>query len=156
MNRLVRPTTFAVAGLAAAIVISGCSSGDGGSTATDRSTAADSPAESPATGGDSSGGTSGAKAAAAVGSWLATTDGKSTVMVIQGQKAVLMGATVCSGTIDDAAKLTLRCPDGDNDRTTGSVESADSKTLKVSWSSGIKDNFKKTDSDKPPVDPAGS
>ncbi|WP_328537453.1 hypothetical protein [Streptomyces sp. NBC_00344] len=163
MHRLVRTTTFAAAGLMAALVISGCSSSDDNDSAPARDSGTSAPTPSATSGGGSAGadaggagGTGGAKAADVEGSWVATTAGKSTVMVIQGRKAVLLGGAVCSGTITDAAKLSLKCPDGNTDRTAGSVESADGKTLSVSWNSGVKDTFRKTDGKKIPGDPSGS
>ncbi|WP_405778303.1 hypothetical protein [Streptomyces sp. NBC_00859] len=150
MNRFVRTTGLAVTGLAAALVVSGCSSSDskspdapqGKGAGAGTSTAAPAPSTSS---GDSG---AGAKAADIEGSWLATTGGKSTALVIQGKQAAIAGQHVCTGVVAAMGKpmLSLKCSDGNNDRTMGSIESADGKTMTVSWEAGIKDTFKKTDS----------
>ncbi|MEV6796050.1 hypothetical protein AB0M87_29560 [Streptomyces sp. NPDC051320] len=167
MHRLVRTTSVVVAGLAAALVIAGCSSGsdskDSGAAPAPSGKSSDSSpgstGDSGGAGGDDGGGSGGSgtvKAADVEGSWAAMTGGKSTLMVIQGRSAALLGGTVCSGTVTGTATLSLKCPDGNTDRTTGSIESADGKTLTVSWNSGIKDTFKKTDGKKIPGVPSAS
>ncbi|MFE2374822.1 hypothetical protein [Streptomyces sp. NPDC059398] len=153
MNRFVRTTGLAVAGLTAALVISGCSSSDGKSSdaSQDKGAHTAAPAPSASTGGTGGGG-AGAKAAGMEGSWLAMTDGKSTALVIQGKQAAIAGQHVCTGVVADMGKpmLTLKCPDGNNDRTMGTIESADGGIMKVSWEAGIKDTFRRTDGGKLP------
>ncbi|WP_406137599.1 hypothetical protein [Streptomyces sp. NBC_01089] len=148
MNRFVRITGIAATGLAAALVISGCSSSDSKSSdsSKDQGTGAATPAPSASSGGGAGAG-AGAKAGDIEGSWLATTGGKSTALVIQGKQAAIAGQHVCTGKVADMGKpmLSLKCPDGNNDRTMGSIESVDGTTMTVSWEAGIKDTFKKTD-----------
>ncbi|WP_328318875.1 hypothetical protein [Streptomyces sp. NBC_00388] len=150
MNRFVRATGVAAAGFAAALVISGCSSDSKSSdTSQDQGKGGNTAAPAPSSSSDDVGG---AKAADIEGSWLATTGGKSTALVIQGKQAAIAGQHVCTGTVAAMGKpmLALKCPDGNNDRTMGSIESADGKTMTVSWEAGIKDTFKKTDGAKLP------
>ncbi|MEV8569114.1 hypothetical protein AB0436_26625 [Streptomyces sp. NPDC051322] len=165
MHRLVRTAGVVAAGLAAVLVIGGCSGSgddkDSGAAPAPSGKPSERPAGKPSdsSGGgsdDGSGGSGTVKAADVEGSWAAVTGGKSTLMVIQGHSAALLGGAVCSGTLTDTAKLSLKCPDGNADRTAGSIESADGKTLTVSWNSGIKDTFKKTDGKKIPGVPSAS
>ncbi len=71
------------------------------------------------------------------GSWLATTDGKAVALVVTGSQAGLFatGGTVCSGTAGETIRL--KCTDGTEDRTTGTVESVGKDTLKVTWDSEL-------------------
>ncbi|WP_250305484.1 hypothetical protein [Streptomyces sp. A 4/2] len=151
MNRFVRTSGAALAGLATVLVISGCSSSNDKSSDASDSQKTAAPAPSASSGGAGSG-DSGAKSAEFEGSWLATTDGKSTALVIQGKQAAIAGQHVCTGTVADMGKpmLSLTCPDGNTDRTMGSIESADGRTMTVSWDAGLKDTFKKTDGGKLP------
>ncbi|MFJ5291332.1 MULTISPECIES: hypothetical protein [unclassified Streptomyces] len=153
MNRFLRTTGLAVTGLAAALVVSGCSSSDSGSSDASQDKGAHTAAPAPSTSDGGSGADgAGAKAADIEGSWLAVTGGKSTALVIQGKQAAIAGQHVCTGTVAAMGKpmLSLKCPDGNNDRTMGSIESADGRTMTVSWEAGIKDTFKKTDGAKLP------
>ncbi|OQR64716.1 hypothetical protein B6E66_07055 [Streptomyces maremycinicus] len=151
-RRPVRATAVAVAAaLAGVLVLTGCSD-DGGSD--DGSSAT----PTTATGG-TSGATDSASASAAVsasgeleGSWLATTDGKAVALIITGKQAALFvtGGTVCSGTAGEEAGMQmihLKCTSGKGDRTTGMVDSADAKSLEVTWSGAVgKETFTKAES----------
>ncbi|WP_327296107.1 MULTISPECIES: hypothetical protein [unclassified Streptomyces] len=152
MHRFVRITGIAATGLAAALVMSGCSSSDSKSSDASKDQGKGSNTAAPASSGGSGADGAGAKAADIEGSWLAMTGGKSTALVIQGKQAAIAGQHVCTGTVAPMGKpmLALKCPDGNNDRTMGSIESADGKTMTVSWEAGIKDTFKKTDGAKLP------
>lgn len=132
----------ATGGLAAALVLTACSSDgdsgeDSGSEATPSVTAtADSGGGTGGSGG--SGDASGAPAGALEGSWLATADGKAVALFVTGEQAGLFatGGTVCSGTAREDGgthTITLDCGNGDDDRAKGSVESVDKSTLKVTW-----------------------
>ncbi|MFF7189328.1 hypothetical protein ACFZAR_29630 [Streptomyces sp. NPDC008222] len=130
--------TLASAGLAAALLLTGCSSGsgDGGSGADDSSTpsAAGSTADT--------GGSPSAKAGKLEGSWLATTGGKAVALVITGKQAALFstGGTVCSGTAGEEAGMQmihLKCTDGSKNRATGMVDSVNSANMKVTWGGGV-------------------
>ncbi|WP_055492025.1 hypothetical protein [Streptomyces sp. TP-A0356] len=129
---------LAAAGLTAALVLTGCSSGsgDGGSSAPSASSSS-----SPAATGDGSGAPS-AKPGKLEGSWLATTDGKAVALVITGKQAALFttGGTVCSGTAGEEAGMEmihLKCTDGSKNRRTGMVDSVTSAGMKVTWQGGI-------------------
>ncbi|MGW8065804.1 hypothetical protein ACVV2G_26915 [Streptomyces ziwulingensis] len=117
----------------------GSGSGGSGSGGGDTSSAA--PRESASA---DPGGTGGSPAAAGEleGSWLATTGGRAVALMVNGDKAALFatGGTVCSGTTgEDAGTRTIRlkCTSGGDDRTTGTVESVDGTSLKVTWQGGV-------------------
>ncbi|MFI1359666.1 hypothetical protein ACH4TV_39730 [Streptomyces sp. NPDC020898] len=136
-------------GLAAALVLTGCS-GDGGSDegagGSGSSSSAD-PSPSPSGSGSGSGdggGGSGTTAADSqlVGSWLTTSRGSAVALVIDGTKAGLFatGGTVCSGTAGKEAgmeMIRLKCSDGSDERAEGMVDSVDKTSMKVTWESGL-------------------
>ncbi|WP_314224919.1 hypothetical protein [Streptomyces zaehneri] len=150
-RRPVRAAAVAAAAtLAGVLVLTGCSD-DGGSD--DGSSATPTTAT-----GAASGATDSASASASVsasgeleGSWLATTDGKAVALIITGKQAALFvtGGTVCSGTAGEEAGMQmihLKCTSGTDDRTTGMVDSADAKSLKVTWSGSVgKEAFAKAE-----------
>ncbi|MFJ9020731.1 hypothetical protein ACIRPU_12195 [Streptomyces sp. NPDC102259] len=150
-RRPVRAAAVAVAAtLAGVLVLTGCSD-DGGSD--DGSSAT----PTTATGG-TGGATDSASASASVsaageleGSWLATTDGKAVALIITGKQAALFvtGGSVCSGTAGEEAGMQmihLKCTSGKGDRTTGMVDSADARSLKVTWSGAVgKETFAKAE-----------
>ncbi|MFE5029336.1 hypothetical protein ACFRAO_40100 [Streptomyces sp. NPDC056656] len=143
----------AAAGVAAALVITGCSSdsGDGGDGGKSEETPQASATAS--TGGDTGGSGSGGKSGSLQGSWVTTSQGKSVALLISGKKAALVGEHVCSGTAGDEMgmqMLTLKCADGNTDRNMGQVKSIDATTLKVSWEGFGDDTFRKTDNGKLP------
>ncbi|MFF6997848.1 hypothetical protein ACFY93_23200 [Streptomyces sp. NPDC008313] len=120
------------ASLVAVLVLTGCG-GDGDSGGSGDSSAPDSSAS--ATDGGS--GKTGARSELD-GSWVTTADGKPVALVISGKKAALFTSdeTICSGTAGKETgmrMIKLKCANGDKDRTYGRVDSADAKTLKVSW-----------------------
>ncbi|MGV9452203.1 hypothetical protein [Streptomyces sp. NPDC003635] len=125
----------AAAGLASVLVLSGCS--DDGSSDDGSPSASSTPSatETADTGGG--GGGTASPAGELEGSWLATTDGKAVALVVTGSKAGLFatGGTVCSGTAGETIKL--ECSDGTEDRSSGTVDSVDKDTLKVTWDSGL-------------------
>ena len=137
-RRPVRAVTVAVA-LAGALALTACS-GDGGSD--DGASAPESSASATPTAatGDTGGSTSSVTAAGELeGSWLATADGKAIALIITGKRAALFGTggTVCSGTAGDEAGMQmihLACTSGKKDHTTGMVDSADDKSLVITWS----------------------
>ncbi|MDQ0582549.1 hypothetical protein [Streptomyces rishiriensis] len=151
-RRPVRATAVAVAAtLAGVLVLTGCSD-DGGSD--DGSSAT----PTTATGGTGGTGDATGSASASVsasgeleGSWLATTDGKAVALIITGKQAALFvtGGSVCSGTAGEEAGMQmihLKCTSGKDDRTTGMVDSADAKSLKVTWSGAVgKETFAKAE-----------
>ncbi|WND36053.1 hypothetical protein RI578_17945 [Streptomyces sp. BB1-1-1] len=141
-----RATAVAV-GLVGALALTACTddgdSDDGGSGGGDKSSAAPSASASAST--DPGGGSGGSPSAAAgelEGSWLATTDGQAVALMVTGDKTALFatGGTVCSGTAgEDSGTRTIRlkCTDGSDDRATGTVESVDGTSLKVTWQGGL-------------------
>ncbi|KUM79638.1 hypothetical protein [Streptomyces curacoi] len=131
------------AALAGALALTACS-GDGDSGADDSPSAgagASATADASATAG---GGTGGSASAAdeLEGSWLATTDGKAVVLMVDGKEAALFttGATVCSGTageVDGTRTIRLKCPGGSKERASGTVDSVSRTRLKVTWEGGL-------------------
>jgi len=86
------------------------------------------------------------------------TDGKPVALSITGKTAaVLADGHACTGEVADHGKpmLTLKCADGNTDRTMGAVESNDGTTMVVSWDAGKRDTLTKTDPGKLPDLPSG-
>ncbi|MFE0801848.1 hypothetical protein [Streptomyces sp. NPDC058812] len=131
-------------GLVGALALTACTDGgdsDDGGSGGDKSSAAPSASASAGPGGGS-GGSPSAPAGELEGSWLATTDGQAVALMVTGDKAALFatGGTVCSGTTgEDSGTRTIRlkCTDGSDDRATGTVESVDGTSLKVTWQGGL-------------------
>ncbi|MFE9098283.1 hypothetical protein [Streptomyces sp. NPDC007264] len=141
VTRLQARVALAAAGLAAALVLTGCSgdSGSDGSTDSGSSTPSTPAAD---TGGSGTPTGKPGKPGKLEGSWLATTGGKAVALVINGKQAGLFatGGTVCSGTAGEEAGMLmihLKCTDGSKDRGTGMVDSVNSTTMKVTWQGGI-------------------
>ncbi|MFE6483182.1 hypothetical protein ACFVGN_09645 [Streptomyces sp. NPDC057757] len=125
-----------VAGLAAALVLTGCS--DGGDDSADESAGPTASASASADTGGGSGSTSPADGGDLEGSWLATTDGKAVALVITGTQAGLFetGGTVCSGTAGEESgmrMIRLKCTDGSKARAVGMVDSVSGGAMKVTW-----------------------
>ncbi|MCX5161073.1 hypothetical protein OG887_18390 [Streptomyces sp. NBC_00053] len=143
MHRPVRTGVVIAAGILSAAALTGCGSDSEKSDAPSGSTASEQP-------GGSSGDDSGSEtnAAALEGGWAGKTGGKAVVLSVASGKAVLVTEQhACTGTVQDADKvtLTLKCVDGGDDRTAGTVESNDGKTVVVSWAGGVQDTLAKTD-----------
>ncbi|MER7405506.1 hypothetical protein ABT373_24220 [Streptomyces sp. NPDC000070] len=137
----------AAAGLAGVLVLSACS-GDGGSGGDPASSPAPSatPSTTASAGADgdsgSGSGSGGSDAGGLQGSWLATTGGKAVALVITGERAAIFatGGSVCTGTAGEESgtrMIRLKCTDGSKDRATGTVDSVDAKSLKVTWEGGL-------------------
>ncbi|MGW2859486.1 hypothetical protein [Streptomyces sp. NPDC001205] len=153
MHRLSRTTGLVSVGLAAALLISGCSSG-GTDRASDKPS--DKPsAKAPATSGAPSASTpaqgrgkgtpaaSGPASGGIDGDWVAVTQGKPVALVIKGKNASVLGEHLCNGTTSSAAgtaTLHLKCPDGNTARTKGTAR-LNGSTLEVSWAGFGKDEF---------------
>ncbi|GAA1507243.1 hypothetical protein GCM10009730_08810 [Streptomyces albidochromogenes] len=147
MREYVR-TTVAAAAVAATLVLTGCSGDNGADAGGDKGK--DTGANGTSGGGGQNstppGGDQGTSADVA-GSWVATTDGKIIALIIQGSDAAVAGEHVCTGTVAEGGKVTLRlkCADGNADRTTGVVTpGAGGDSITVKWGSGIKDTFRKS------------
>ncbi|MFD9879923.1 hypothetical protein ACFWZT_00475 [Streptomyces alboflavus] len=156
MQTRVRSTTIgaAVAALAAALVLTGCSSdGDDkadGDKGKDKG-ASDSASKTPG-GSDSDSDGAGASGKDLEGSWVATTGGKPVALVITKNRATLVGEHVCNGfaAVGGDQTIKLKCADGDMDRTKGRIDSVDGKTLKITWEGFGKDEFLRTKGGKLP------
>jgi hypothetical protein len=143
VHPLVRTGAVVVAGLAAAVALTGCGS-DSAKSDSDTG-AADGPTSAPADGGDS--GSTG-DAAALAGTWAGVTEGKAVALSVTAGKAALVAdAHVCSGEVKDMGKvmLALKCTDGDTARTMGAIASNDGRTIVVEWDAGGKDTLAKTE-----------
>lgn len=149
MRKLVRTGAVVATGLLTALALTGCGSdndkpdADKGSGST--ATPAPDGGDGSSTGGDAAP-TGGLKALE--GAWAGQTGGKAVVLSVASGKAVVVADShVCSGNAKGADKVTLqlKCADGDTDRTSGTVESNDGKTVVVSWDGGTKDSLGKTD-----------
>ncbi|MFF0535885.1 hypothetical protein ACWDF1_31225 [Streptomyces coelicoflavus] len=118
-------------------------SGGGSDGGGDKASAAPSASASAETGGsDGSGGGSPSADEGLEGSWLATADGQAVALMVNGGKAALFatGGTVCSGTAGEASgtrTIRLKCTAGGDDRSTGTVESVDATSLRVTWEGGV-------------------
>lgn len=132
---------LATAGLAAALVLTGCSSDSGGSGGGASATPSASSSGAAAGGGEVSAQPS-AKAGKLEGNWLATTGGKAVALVVTGKQAGLFttSGTVCTGTAGEEAGMQmihLKCTNGNKSRTTGMVDSVTATSMKVTWEGGV-------------------
>lgn len=121
--------------LAGALTLTAC--GGGGS---DDSDGPASPTPSAPATADS--GASGAPAGELEGSWLTTSKGNAVVLMVDGEKAALFatGGTMCTGTAreDGASRsISLKCDDGSDDRASGTVDSVEGTSLKVTWEGAL-------------------
>lgn len=141
-RRFVRAAAVTL-GLVGTLALTACTddgSDDGASGGGGESSAA--PEASASTNPSDGGGGSPSDAGELEGSWLATTDGQAVALMVTGGKAALFatGGTVCSGTAGEDAGtriVRLKCTDGSDDRSTGTVGSVDGKSLKMIWEGGL-------------------
>ncbi|MFF2326765.1 MULTISPECIES: hypothetical protein [unclassified Streptomyces] len=144
MHYVIRTGGVIISGIVAAAALTGCS-GDGEKSGSGADSGAGASSRAPGEGG--SGSDSGADAAALEGGWAGKTDGKAVVLSVASGKAILVTEQrACTGVVKDMGevKLTLKCADGDTDRTAGSVVSNNGRTVVVSWDSGTRDTLAKT------------
>ncbi|MFB7109597.1 hypothetical protein [Streptomyces sp. NPDC056291] len=130
-------TRIAAAVLLGALALTGCDSG--GSGATDKTSAT--PGATASASNDDSGGAGGttAKGDGVEGSWLATTGGKAVVLTVTGRQAALFSTdrTICTGTaVEEGARHVIHL-DTCKSRTTGTVDSVNKTTLRVTWEGGL-------------------
>lgn len=139
-----RCTWAAAAALTGALVLAGCSD-DGGAPDGKASPTPTATATADTGGADGTDGGPSASATAAAGSlegsWLGTADGEAVVLMVTGGKAALYatGGTVCSGSAGGQAgarTIRLSCASGKKTRTTGTVDSVNGSTLRVTWQGG--------------------
>ncbi|MFJ9210951.1 hypothetical protein [Streptomyces sp. NPDC102264] len=156
MQTLVR-SGAAAAGLVVtlALALTGCG-GDGGEGSGPAKDEGGATAPS-ATGGEGSGSTadsgSGADAAKVEGTWAGLSDGKTVALSVKsGKVALVADQHVCQGAVEDMGEpmFSLKCADGNTDRTMGTIESNDGKTLVISWGKGVKDTLAKAGDTKLP------
>ncbi|MEV4973514.1 hypothetical protein [Streptomyces scopuliridis] len=157
MQKLVRTST-AAAGLVAALalVLTGCG-GDSGDSAKDEGKDESGTTASSGAGGAGTGLTpesgSGADAASVEGTWAGLSDGKTVALSVKsGKVALVADQHVCQGAVEDMGEpmFSLKCADGNTDRTMGTIESNDGKTLVISWGKGVKDTLAKAADGKMP------
>ncbi|GAB2956195.1 hypothetical protein GCM10023080_014190 [Streptomyces pseudoechinosporeus] len=145
------------AGLAAALVLTGCSGSDDGGgdeASSPQPSAAASSADADGGSGDSSGGGA-AEADGLEGSWVTTKDGKLVALMIDGAKAALFstGGSMCSGTAGETSgtqKIALKCSDGNEDRAAGVIDSVNSSTMKVTWEGFGEETYTRSEDGKWP------
>ncbi|MYW70310.1 hypothetical protein GTY65_40620 [Streptomyces sp. SID8379] len=147
-----------VAVVAAALAVSGCSGSHSSGKHKSRKSSGHSSGRT--SGGTASSGTGTGSAKNVDGIWSATTDGRPVVLVIASQQASLSTGDghLCTGTVSGASRktLSLRCADGNTDRTMGTIRSSSGTTMRVSWDAGANDTFKKsTDGNLPGGLPTG-
>ncbi|OKK24480.1 hypothetical protein AMK09_06720 [Streptomyces sp. CB02488] len=154
MRKLVRTGAVVVTGLLTALALTGCGSDndkpDSDSDKGSGSASAPTPDHSDGSSTGGGDGASGGGPEALEGAWAGQTDGKAVVLsVAHGKAVVVADSHVCSGSAKGTDKVTLelRCADGDTDRTAGTIESNDGKTVVVAWDGGTKDSLGKTDAD---------
>lgn len=157
-------TTGAVAAMAvAALLVSGCggSSDDKGDSGGKGGKGSGKEKETPASPAPSDDKSGGGKKGSLPGVWQTAAGGEKLVLVVAGQKATLFRGKdekkACTGTaLGDPGTLTLKCPGGTHaERTNGTVEKVEAKSLTVSWNGGAKDDYTKVGEAPPflPKDP---
>ncbi|MGD6744738.1 hypothetical protein ACOKM3_23220 [Streptomyces sp. BH106] len=139
-NRNVR-VVAGVATVVAALAIGGCGTKSAGSAESAGSS-------SVAPGDDKAPDPSGSGSVRdAEGVWSTHTGGTPVVLAVGSKQASLSTGEghLCTGIVDGGGKpeLSLRCADGNTERTAGVIESNDGSTMRVSWDAGKKDTFKK-------------
>ncbi|MET9917228.1 hypothetical protein ABZZ04_09100 [Streptomyces sp. NPDC006435] len=146
MHRVVRAGAVLATGILATVALTGCSSDSGkDDPGKDSAAGQETPAQGSGGGDDDA---SAGDASMLEGGWAGQTDGKAIVLSVSSGKAALVTEErACTGTVQDTDKvvIALKCVSGGTDRTSGSVESNDGKTVVISWDSGVKDTLAKTD-----------
>ncbi|MFD6338586.1 hypothetical protein [Streptomyces sp. NPDC060131] len=110
-------------------------------------------ADSNSNSGSGSGSGSSADAASVEGTWAGLSDGKTVALSVKsGKVALVADRHVCQGAVEDMGEpmFSLKCADGNTDRTMGTIESNDGKTLVIAWGKGVKDTLAKAGDDKLP------
>lgn len=154
MHKIMR-TSVAAAGLVVALTLTGCGGSDSGDDSSSKDKGSSTPAPSePDTGDGESTPADGASAGGLEGTWAGTTGGKAVALSVkEGKAALIADEHICQGDIEDMGgepMLSLKCADGNTDRTMGSIDSNDGKTLVLSWEGGAKDRLAKTEPGKLP------
>ncbi|MFI6085367.1 hypothetical protein ACIBBB_31120 [Streptomyces sp. NPDC051217] len=148
MHKIVR-SSVAAAGLVVALTLTGCGDSDSGDGAA-KAKGSSAPATSePAASADESTPATGGTADGLEGTWAGMTEGKAVALSVkEGQAALIAGEHICQGDVQDMGgepMLSLKCADGNTERTMGSIDSNDGKNLVLSWEGGAKDSLAKTE-----------
>lgn len=134
-------STVVVSVAAATLVLTAC--GGGGKPAGDKAGRTSAPTSPVPSATSSPAAPTPSAAPGPEGSWAGITDGKPVGLSIGKRYAVVIAdAQVCQGKLTDAVTLRLTCTDGATQRTEGTIESHEGKTLVVSWKGGTKDTLK--------------
>lgn len=145
MHKRVR-VSVAAAGLVAALALTGCGSSDSDDATKEKAS------DAPTSAGQD--GSSGGAQQSAEGAWSGVSNGKAVALSVAGKTAVVVAdGHVCTGAVADMSgkpMLSMKCADGNTDRTMGSIVSNDGKKLVVSWDAGAKDTLTKTEPGKLP------
>jgi hypothetical protein len=130
------------AGLAAALVLTGCGNGGNAGNGDDKSgaarTAPPGGAAAPGPASSSPSGPGGQAGSGFEGTWSGLTDGRTVALSVRnGRAALVADQHVCQGSVQDMGvpMLTLTCTDGNTERSMGAIESNDGTTLVISWGS---------------------
>ncbi|WP_329034739.1 hypothetical protein OIE71_19205 [Streptomyces sp. NBC_01725] len=153
MRKIVR-TSVVAAGVVVALTLTGCGGGDSGDdSAKDKGARTSAPGEPDAGGGESTPADE-ASADSLEGTWAGTTEGKAVALSVkEGKAALIADEHICQGDVEEMGgepMLSLKCADGNTERTMGSIDSNDGKTLVLSWEGGAKDSLAKTEPGKLP------
>lgn len=148
MHKIVR-TSVVAAGLVVALTLTGCGGSDSGDdSAKDKGTGTPAPSEPDAGGGEPTP-ADGASADGLEGTWAGMTQGKAVALSVkEGKAALIADEHICQGAVEEMGgepMLSLKCADGNTDRTMGSIDSNDGKTLVLSWEGGAKDSLSRTE-----------
>ncbi|MEV0776385.1 hypothetical protein ACIBLA_07545 [Streptomyces sp. NPDC050433] len=153
MHKLLR-TGVATAGLVVALTLTGCGGGDSGDdSGKDKGSGTPTPT-APDGGAGESTPDADSTADSLEGTWAGTTEGKAIALSVkEGKAALIADEHICQGDVEEMGgepMLSLKCADGNTDRTMGSIDSNDGKTLVLSWEGGTKDSLAKTEPGKLP------
>ncbi|MEV6804279.1 hypothetical protein [Streptomyces sp. NPDC051132] len=84
------------------------------------------------------------------GSWASFSAGPPVVLRIEGSRVELLGESHCRGTLskeDGRQVITLKCDDGNTDRTRGEIYRSRTSTMTVDWEGFGADSMQRTDSE---------
>ncbi|MFG3207253.1 hypothetical protein [Streptomyces sp. NPDC048192] len=150
-----RTAALAVGLVGALAALTACSTGGSGDK-TAASTTPSATATASASAGAGSGTATGA-AGKLEGSWITTSGGRIVALVVTGKKAGLFVTgrkAWCQGSAgrqEGTQTIRLTCPDGNKDRSTGTVDSVDAKSMTVNWSGTVgKETYTKAEGGKLP------
>lgn len=128
---------IAVVGLLGTLALTACDSGGSGSGSGSEYSATATPSARTTASAGHGGGTT-PDGGELDGSWLATTDGRAVVLIVTGEQAALFSTdrTTCKGTAGEAGGKHVIRLGACEARTTGTVESVNRTTLRITWEGG--------------------